>query len=99
MPTITVRLDAARATKLRRLARQSGKTRSELLREALDRYQRDDRGSDSERPYDRIKHLVGSIHSGVGDLSVNTGKRFTEMLLEEKRIRDADRHRPARRAS
>ncbi|MHB8384421.1 MAG: hypothetical protein ACYDC3_19020 [Candidatus Binataceae bacterium] len=86
MPTITVRLDAVRAAKLKRLARQAG---SELLREALDCYEGNARGSGSERPYDRIKHLVGSVRSGVGDLSVNTGKRFTEMLLEEKRIRDA----------
>jgi len=35
--------------------------------------------------YERMKDVIGSVHSGRGDLSQNTGDQFYEILLEKKR--------------
>ncbi|MGH7813174.1 MAG: ribbon-helix-helix domain-containing protein [Candidatus Binataceae bacterium] len=103
MGIVSIRLDADSTALAGRLAREEGKTRSEVLREALREYGRRKsktkaRSARQPRPYDLMKDLIGVCHSGRTDLSVDTGRKYTEMLWERKRTRDADRRRTARRA-
>jgi hypothetical protein len=99
MGTLSIRLDARTASTVDRVAAQTGKTKSEIVREAIARYvEKVDKESQSERPYDKVAHLIGIWDSGGMQLSTRTGEKFTEMLLRERDERRARRHRSARRA-
>jgi RHH-type rel operon transcriptional repressor/antitoxin RelB len=100
MSTLTVRLDARTASTVDRVAAQTGKTKSEIVRAALVEYvEKVGKKNRSERPYDQVADLIGSCDSGGLQLSTRTGEKFTEMLLRERdERRRADRRRPARRA-
>ena len=100
MSTISIRLDAETTALTARLAREQGKSKSEIVREALRQYaKRNGKHSHKgETLYDRIKDIIGSCSGGPSDLSIDTGKKYAAMLWERKRSRDADRRRPARRA-
>src|SRR5258708_4726206 len=100
MSTISIRLDAETATMTDRLAREQGKSKSEIVREALRHYakQNGKRSQKGETLYDRIKDIIGSCSGGPSNLSIDSGKKYGEMLWERKRSRDADRRRSARRA-
>ena len=99
MGTLTVRLDARTASTVDRVAAQTGKTKSEIVREAIREFvEKVGKKNQSERPYDQVVDLIGSCDSGGLQLSTRTGEKFTEMLLRERdERRGADRRRPARR--
>ena len=100
MGTISIRLDAETAAALERLAREQGKSKSEIVREALSQHAKRNgkRSQRGETLYDKIKDIIGSCSGGPSDLSVDSGKKYAAMLWERKRARDADRRRTARRA-
>ena len=84
MPT-SVRLDAKTERMVERLAREKGLSKSEIIREALSiAANRETRIRKADRPYDVVKHLIGSVEGLPPDLSVKTGKRFRQLLLERK---------------
>lgn len=59
-----------------------------LVRYALDVYTPDECDpppSSGESAYDAMKDLIGTVDSGDGRLSEDTGGRFTEILREKKR--------------
>jgi hypothetical protein len=68
---ISVRLDPERAEKLRRLARRTGESTSELVKRAIDLY--DERAEPAERPYDVLMRsgFIGGGASGDPDFSTN----------------------------
>ena len=81
MPT-TVRLDPRTENLLNRLARKSGRTKSQVIRDAIEMFAKSEMGGEpSTRPYDRIKHLIGIVRGGPPDLSERTGEKFTKLLL------------------
>ncbi|MGO9449907.1 MAG: ribbon-helix-helix protein, CopG family [Candidatus Binataceae bacterium] len=102
MGVITIRLDAETSASLERAARESGQTKSEVVRDALSyrlrKRKNGRRAANSESFYDRIKDLIGSCRSGGLNLSERTGDKFYEMLIEDRRARDVDRRRTASRA-
>ena len=101
MATFSIRLDAKITSDVERVAARSGKTKSAVVREALSRYvQEADKKSATERPYDKVKHLIGVWDSGGMQLSTRGGEKFAQMLEEERDARRrADRRRSARRAN
>jgi hypothetical protein len=87
MPT-SVRLDARTEALLARLARTRGRTKSEVIREALERLaEAETRNGSGPTLYDRIKHLVGKAGGGPPDLSERTGEKFTKLLRAQQRRR------------
>jgi hypothetical protein len=96
MGTISIRMDAQSIALAARLARQQGKTKSEVIREALHAYGRKNgRGPKrGESLYDRVKDIVGSCDSGGLNLSVDAGRKYVQMLSEERRAKHAGRRRP-----
>jgi hypothetical protein len=85
---MSIRLDAATEALLERLARRRRTTKSTIMREFLVAYGREEAGSarTGSRPIDRVRHLIGCIE-GPGDLSVNTGARYREILRVKHRAR------------
>src|SRR5688572_8944889 len=80
MPT-TVRLDAATLRLMGRLARRTGRTKSQLIRDAIQKL------GESEGPdkpvqtvYDAMEHSIGCWDSGGAQLSEATGQKFKTLL-------------------
>ncbi len=87
MPT-SVRLNVRTEALLARLARTRGCSKSEVIRDALERLAASESGDGSTPTfYDRIKHLVGRVGGGPPDLSERTGEKFTRLLLAQQRRR------------
>ena len=85
MPT-SVRLDPEITALIQRLAKQSGLTKSQIIREALLAFA-ERRQAKSPHPYDVVKHLIGSADSGGLALSEKTGDKFRKLLTEGKHAR------------
>jgi hypothetical protein len=85
---VNIRIDADTAALLKRIARERGMTKAEVVRQALAALREKSASSAGPRPYDRIAHLIGSWHSGGMNLSERTSKKFAR-LLKERRRRDA----------
>ena len=83
MPT-SVRLDARTEGLVRRLARKTGRTKSQVIRDAIARLASADK-EESRTPFDTIKHLVGCAAGGPPDLSERTGEKLRQLLLGRPR--------------
>jgi hypothetical protein len=94
MGVLNVRIDPKTAAYLDRAARESGRTKSELVREAL-QVMADQRASAAAPPAETIAHLIGSWDSGGMRLSERTGERFAQLLRETKDANRAGRRRTA----
>ena len=91
--TISVRLDPESTAKLDALARQTGRSKSDLLRDCLRQYL--EKYANQPTPYELGKHLFGRVASGQPDLAEQHSRLIKEKLRER-----AHRHRrrPADRA-
>ena len=95
MPT-SVRLDKKTGMLVERLAREDGRTRSDVIREAIVTYG-SRRGSSSARTlYDIISPYVGVTKGGPTDLSERTGEKFLAALVAQKKERDRRAPSPRR---
>ena len=65
MPT-SVRLDRASEARLAKLARMTGRTKSEVIREALARLDESVSGEGGSS-FDRLQRFIGVARLGVGD--------------------------------
>ena len=93
MATIAVRLDPESEEALTRVARETGQTKSEIVREALIQLpRRKSRKKVAVRPYDLMKSAIGCWNSGGLNLSERTGDKFYEMLVEDRK-RSYERNR------
>lgn len=71
MTTITCKVSEKLAAELESLSRQERRSKSELLREALEARLKMKRGERSVSAYDLVKHLAGSLRGGASDLATN----------------------------
>ena len=65
---LTVRLTDELEERVKALARKLHRKRSEVVRLAIERFIQDDDQTLGDRPFDRVKDLVGSVKSGIPDL-------------------------------
>ncbi len=90
MPT-SVRLHPKTEGLIRRLAKQQGRTKSELIRAAVEALAREAAEAQARSgglsAYDRVAHVVGIADSGGAGLSERTGERFREILMKRARGR------------
>ncbi len=83
---LTVRVDAKTERLIERLARKRGRTKSVVIREAIGvPAKKAEEQEQSERPYDALRDLIGSVRGGPPDLSVRTGDRFQRVLSARRR--------------
>lgn len=78
---LTVRLPADLDEAVTRAAKQLRLKRSDIVRLALEQYLSEPQVREEQAPYGRVKHLIGSIESGLPDL----GSAHREHLM--KRIK------------
>jgi hypothetical protein len=85
---MSLRIDPKTQRLVARLARQSGRTRSDVVREAIAELATREAGlAKDETPYDKVKHLIGCVRDAAPDLSERTGEGFYRTLLEDRRRR------------
>jgi hypothetical protein len=78
---LTVRVDQKTERLIQRLARKRGRSKSEVIRDAIDILaKRAQEQEQTERPYEAVRDLIGSVRGGPCDLSEQTGDRFRRML-------------------
>ena len=87
MPT-SVRLDPRTEVAVRRLARQTKRTKSEVIREAIARMA-EQAGSPPGRgsPYAEIEDLLGIARGGPRDLARRSDEAFRDMLARRRASR------------
>jgi len=85
MPT-SVRLDPETELLLRRLARRSGRSKSDVLREALHRMAERSAEVEAEASvYSLIRDLVGAARRGPADLARRHKQAYREALARKHR--------------
>ena len=85
---ISVRLDAKTTDVIERLARRTGRTKSQVVRAALLEFARREAVADRPRTaYEDIAHLIGCFDSTEKDLSERTGEKFAALVREKARAR------------
>jgi hypothetical protein len=84
---LTVRIPRALAARLERAERSTQRRRSELVRLALEQFLGGQGVSQTARPIDLVRDLIGSIDTGIPDLA----ERHREYLIERfRRARPTD---------
>jgi hypothetical protein len=84
---MNIRIDARTATLLKRVARERGLSKSEVVRLALATLRERLSRPSVVPPSVAMAHLIGSWDSGGMQLSERTGEKFARMLQEERRHR------------
>ncbi|CAI4032163.1 RHH_1 domain-containing protein [Nitrospira tepida] len=70
---------------IERLARTRGRTKSEVVREAIGVLAKQTEGRDkADRPYETIRDLIGIVRGGPPDLSIQTGKAFRRLVAVKR---------------
>lgn len=95
----SVRVDPQTTLFVERIVHQTGCSKSDVVRDALNALQRADVGSSMRPPAAAMAHLIGTWDSGGKQLSERTGERFVELLQVRKQKHGARRRRSAHRAN
>ena len=83
------RLDPETEAKIRRLTATTGRSKSEVVREAVAQYAPDAGavGTAGESAYDRLKPFVGVIGTGGAQYSGDTHAKYRALLQRKRRAR------------
>lgn len=68
---LTVRITDELEERVAALARKLNRKRSDVVRIAIERYIQEEGEVRRDKPYDRVKDLLGAVESGVPDLGSN----------------------------
>ncbi len=68
---LTIRLPEDLDREVSNAAKRLRRKRSDIVRLALEHYLREPLVREEEAPYDNVKHLVGSVKSGIVDLGTS----------------------------
>ena len=85
----SLRLDPETEAKIRRLSAATGRSRSEVVRQAIARFvhERDAAREHSESAYDRLKPYVGIVQTGGANYSRETHAKYRALLQRRRRER------------
>ena len=97
MTELSIRVDPEMAAFLEHIARQTGRTKSQVVREALEILRARSARKRPVRPAEIMADLIGIWDSGGARLSERTGEHFARILQEKGYAHSAGRRRSARR--
>lgn len=85
----SLRLDEETERLIARLASTTGRSKSQVVREAVAAYGEEHERRTAETPsaYETLKHVIGVVDTGGRHLSERTGQRFREVLEAKARGR------------
>jgi len=98
MSVLNVRVDSRTAAFVDRIARESGCTKSDVVRQALEALREQGVRRAAMAPAEAMADLIGCWDSGGQRLSERTGERFAQLLRGKRDGHRAGRRRAARRA-
>jgi antitoxin component of RelBE/YafQ-DinJ toxin-antitoxin module len=78
---LTIRMPQEYKEKMETLAERMGLKKSDIARLALKEFIEENIADDDRVPYDKVKHLLGAVESGIKDL----GQRHREHLIKKIR--------------
>ena len=81
---ITVRLDPKLARRLRFTAKRLGLRPSDVVRAALHQFLDALRKKHAGTPYQRVKHLIGKVSTGIPDLAEEHRRYILESLRRRR---------------
>lgn len=82
----SVRLDQKTEKKLARLARETGRTRSELIREAIGRLVAQvEEGEGRATAYDRLAAVIGTVNLGPGSRAARSEEILRGLFAARRR--------------
>ena len=84
---LTVRLSPKTERELNALAKRRRLSRSDIVREAIARYEAGDR--EAGGPYAAWLDVIGTVSLGLRDPARTTGEQFTDVLRRRTRARRA----------
>jgi hypothetical protein len=76
---LTIRIPEEQMRRIELIAKQMGLKKTDVTRMAINRFLEDYTGDTADKPYKKVKHLLGIAQSGIPDL----GRRHREHLLEK----------------
>lgn len=78
----SVRLDSETESLVKRLVRKTGRTKSQVIRDAIRALANSESpGSAARGPYEAFSHVIGCASGGPSDLSERTGEKFSKLLM------------------
>ena len=86
---LTVRLNPKAERALNALAKRRGLSRSDVVREAIERYEAGEPDVKSRRPYGAWLDVIGTVALGVRDPARTTGAQFTAIVRQRAGARPA----------
>ena len=87
---LTVRLSPKTERALNALAKRRQMSRSDVVREALTRYEAEEGSAKaSSQPYETWLDVIGVVSLGVRDPARTTGEQFTAIVRQRVRTRRA----------
>ena len=84
MPT-SIRLDNQARARLDRLARTTGRSKSDLIREAIARLDEALTGEEGPTLYEQMRDCIGVVKLGPGDRARQAERLLREGLVRKKR--------------
>lgn len=84
---LTVRMSPETERALNRLAKRRKLSRSDVVREAIARYEEAQHEAPSEGPYEAWADVLGVVNLGVRDAGRTTGDQFADLLRTGTRRR------------
>jgi len=83
---VSVRLDPKTERAVRSLARRTGRTRSQVIRDAIHRLVAAEwEARQGQMAFEMWKDAIGCAEGGPPDLSERTGEHFRSLLLAKRR--------------
>ncbi len=85
----SLRLDPETEAKIRQLTAATGRSKSEVVREAVAKYapERDAAPAPGESAFDRLKPFIGVVGTGGAHYSKRTHVKYRELLRRKHRAR------------
>ena len=85
----SLRLDPDTEAKIRQLTAATGRSKSEVVREAVAQYapDRDSAPAPGESAFDRLKPFIGTVSTGGAHYSKRTHTKYRELLRQKHRAR------------
>jgi predicted DNA-binding protein len=84
----SLRLDPETESRIRRLSTQTGRSKSQVVREAVAQYAPDEHEpAAGDSTFDRLKAYVGVVRSGGRNYSNDTHRKYRALLQKKRRVR------------
>ena len=85
----SLRLDSKTEAKIKRLSAATGRSKSEVVREAVAQYAPDGHSPATAGPsaFDRLKPFIGTVSTGGAHYSTDTHTKHRQLLQRRHRVR------------